>query len=115
MIMAATAMILVFMVVFSEVYQDNIRDKKQILAQDFGYSVQNEFIIAVEAKPGYKRMFQIPSTLEGFPFEISNTETTLIINYTDNTLMLPIPEVKGNIRKGPNIMTYDNNTICLNC
>ena len=55
MVMSGALMVVIFMVTFSELYQDNITDKKRILAEDFGYSIQNEFIMAAEAKSGYKK------------------------------------------------------------
>ena len=50
MIMAATAMVMTFMLVFSGLYQDNFNDKKRILMEDYGYALQNEFILAAKSK-----------------------------------------------------------------
>jgi hypothetical protein len=115
MIISATAMIIIFMVIFSELYQDNLRDKKAILAQDFGYSLQNEFMMAAQARSGYSRTFDIPQNLEGFPYDVSIISNVLVINYTDNIFSLPIPEANGIIKKGTNIIANKNNTICINC
>ena len=115
MIISATAMIIVFMVVFSELYQDNLSDKKRIIAEDFGYSLQNEFIIAGETKSGYSREFEIPTTLEGYEYEVYIVNNVLVINYTENVFALPIPEVTGDLKDGINRISHINNTICVNC
>ncbi len=115
MVISAMFMVIVFMVVFSELNKDNTRDKKSMLAEDFAYSVQNEFIIATQVLPGYRREFFLPYTLEGFDYTISIINNVLRINYTDNVFELPIPEINGVIQKGKNIIVNQNNTICLNC
>jgi hypothetical protein len=114
MVMFATLMVIIFMFLFSELYQDNLKDKKRILFEDYGYSIQNEFIMASEARPGYMRSFFIPNNLEGFDFSINIIDTSLLINYTSNTFVLPIPKITGNIKKGSNMIINYNNTIMLN-
>jgi hypothetical protein len=115
MIVAGTLMIILFMVVFSEMYQDNMKDKKAILARDFIYSVQNEFIMAAEATPGYARNFFLPEKLEGFDYEVYINGTILTIDYIDNILILPIPNVTGSIKKGDNAILKSEDKICINC
>ncbi len=113
MIMAATMMIILFTVIFSEIYQDNLRDKKAIIFEDFGYSIQTEVIMAAEAKPGYMRNFTVPEKLEGFGYEITILNSTLLINYTDNIFEIPIPKTSGNLKKGLNTIINENNSIIL--
>lgn len=115
MIITATLMTLIFMFLFSEIYQDGLKDKKKILAEDLGYSMQNEFIIASGASSGYRRNFTVPETLEGFPYTISNQESALLLNYTDNVIVFPIPKTSGTIKKGANMIMSTNNSVCINC
>ena len=115
MVMAATAMVLVFMVMFSELYQDNISDKKRILAEDFGASVQNEIIIATETNPGYIRYFKVPDEIKGYDIKLSIVSSTLIVNYTNAIIPFNIPDVTGQLKTGQNKIENINNTICLNC
>ncbi|MBN2368323.1 hypothetical protein JXC34_04850 [Candidatus Woesearchaeota archaeon] len=115
MVGIATAMIIVFMVIFSEIYGDNLDDKRRILAEDYGYSLQNEFIVAASTSNGYTRTFDVPETLEGFEYGVEISGASLILNYTYNILVLPIPNVEGNIVKGSNMISNINNTLCLNC
>ncbi len=115
MVMSATVMVIVFMIVFSELYQDNLTEKKQIIMEDFGYSLQNEFVMASESKPGYSRTFNLPYNLEGFDYEIYILSSVLIINYTDGVFPFKIPDTNGTIIKGDNEIQNINHTICLNC
>ncbi|MBN1502430.1 hypothetical protein JW930_02720 [Candidatus Woesearchaeota archaeon] len=107
-------MLIVFATIFSDIYQDNLVEKKKILAEDFGYSIQNEFLLAAQSEPGYNRTFIIPDKLEGLQYEIYNIGSALIINYTQGEIGFPIPIVNGSIQKGTNIITNNNNSICLN-
>lgn len=115
MVMIATLMVIVFMSIFSYLYQDNIKDKQRILAEDFGYALYNEFILASEAKPGYSREFEVPTTLEGFSYDAYITGTVLIINHTTNIIPYNIPLTQGQLFKGKNIIKNINNSICINC
>jgi len=115
MMMAATVMILIFTVIFSTLYQDNFDDKKRIIANDFGKSIQNEYIIAAGASSGYSRRFFIPDKLEGFDYNIYSNEIQLSINLSNNPQYFHIPKTNGNIKKGVNIIENRNSTICLNC
>jgi len=113
--MAATSMVLVFMVMFSELYQDNLTDKKRILAEDFGASVQNEIIVASETKPGYIRYFKIPEEIEGYDIELSIINSVLLVNYSDAVLAFNIPDITGQPQMGQNRIENINGSICLNC
>ncbi len=115
MVMLGTIIMIVFMVVFSELYNDNYNDKKRILAEDFGYYLQTEFVLASEAKPGYSRTFDVPVTLEGFEYNAYIINNVLIINYTEGAYPFTIPEVEGILYTGPNTIRNINNSICLNC
>lgn len=113
--MISTILLIVFMVVFSQMYQDNINDKERILAEDFGYFLHNEFILASEAKPGYIRKFNMPYNLEGFSYDAYIINTVLIINFTDGEIPYNIPETKGQLILGAiNTIQNINNSICLN-
>lgn len=115
MVMISTLMLIVFMSIFSHLYQDNIKDKQRILAEDFGYALYNEFVLASEAKPGYAREFTVPYDLEGFTYNAYITNRVLIINYTQGTIPFNIPQTQGQIVKGKNIIKNINDSICLNC
>ena len=115
MVMTGTAMVLVFMVMFSEMYQDNLTDKRRILAEDYGASVQTELIVAAETKPGYIRYFKIPAEIEGYDIELSIVNSVLLVNYTDAVIPFNIPDIVGQPIQGLNKIENVNGSICLNC
>ena len=114
-VMSATAVVIIFMTIYSDMYQDNLTDKRAIVMEDYGYSLQNEFLIADEAKQGYERTFEIPYNLEGFEYDALIINNVLVINFTENMYTFPIPDVQGVLQKGDNKITKKNNTICVNC
>ncbi len=115
MVMMGAVMVIVFMTLFSELYQDNLKDKKKILAEDYGYYLQTELILASEAKSGYKRVIDIPYDLEGFDFDLYLISSVLIINFSDAAIPFNVPKVNGQLVKGKNTIENTNNSICLNC
>jgi hypothetical protein len=114
MILAGMFVIIIFMTLFSELYQDSLKDKKRNAFEDFSYSLQNEFILASQVHVGYRRTFLLPEKLDGFDYGAYITESTLVINYTDNTIQLPIPKVKSNLIKENNIIFNQDNNLTLN-
>lgn len=115
MIASATAMVIIFMVLFSELYGDTVDDKHDFIVRDYAYALQTEFIAAAEAKEGYMREIIIPDDLEGFDYIPSISNSVLVINYSTNSFSLPVPKIKGDIHKGENVIEKINDTICVNC
>ena len=112
---AATVMVFAFSFVFFEMYSDNLARKEEILLRDYGYSLQNEFIVASESRDGYVRTFEVPERLEGFYYNISITNSVLRLQGSKNGFSFLLPSMKGNIVKGSNILTISNTTLCSNC
>ena len=115
MIMSATAMTVIFSFVFSEMYQDGLKEKQVVLFKDFGESMQREFLIAAYARQGYERKITLPEDLEGYDYSIVIDRNTMILsgNYTISVFI--IPETSGSILKGDNIIRKINDSICINC
>jgi len=114
MVISGTLILIIFMTLFSEIYQDNIRTQKIRLFEDFAYGLQAEFILASQVNPGYRREFTLPERLEGFDYEIYISNSMLVVNYSENQYALPIPNVTGYIFKGKNILVNQDNLIMLN-
>jgi hypothetical protein len=114
MVLAGMLVIIIFMTLFSELYQDSLKDKRRNTFEDFSYNLQNEFVLASQVHAGYRRTFLLPEKLDGFDYGAYIIESTLVINYTDNTIHLPIPKVKGNLIKGNNIILNQDNNLTLN-
>ena len=115
MIMFATAMIVIFMFVYSEMYQDSLREKQTILFSDFGASLQREMMTAAYAKEGYLRTLDIPEDLDGYDYEILVVQQTLIINASHASGAYIIPNSTGQFVKGQNTLRNIDGSICINC
>jgi hypothetical protein len=114
MIISGMLIMIIFMALFSEIYQDNITNRKTRLFEDYAYGLQTEFILASQVAPGYRRAFVVPERLEGFAFEAYLSNSMVIVNYSDNMFALPIPNVTGVLVKGRNIIVNNDNEIKLN-
>lgn len=112
MIMAASLFVIIFISVFSNLYSDTLKEKKTNLFYDFASSIQKELIMASESKLGYERNFTLPDKVEGFDYDIFIIDKTLFLNYTDNSIYLPVPPVKGILKKGQNTL-MNNGTIII--
>lgn len=115
MIIAATFVVIVFIIVFSTMISNDNIDKKKVIMKDFGYYLQNEFIMASKAKQGYKRSFILPYSVEGVKYNVYINDTLLVIDYFDNFFTLRIPQTNGQPKIGNNIIIHNEDTICLNC
>lgn len=115
MMLTASIILVMFISMLSELYGDNMSDKKRIIAEDYGMSLQQEFLLAQSSQPGYIREFEIYPKLEGYTYKASVVNTALIINYTEGMVIYKIPKVNGQLIVGINIIKNVNDTICLNC
>lgn len=112
MVGIATMILLVFLYLFSVMINERVDEKKTIIAEDFIASIQNEFITASTAQLGYRRSFEIPDKIEGYEFRITNTDKMLLMNYTTPRI---IPESRGVLQVGTNVIENRNGTVCVNC
>jgi hypothetical protein len=115
MMIVGTIILVVFILMISELYDDNASDKKRLLAEDFGKSIQQEFLLAQRSKPGYSRDFEMPDTLEGFSYDAFIVNSILVINYSEGQANFKIPSTNGQLVIGENTIRNINDTICLNC
>jgi hypothetical protein len=105
----------ILIIIIGERIGINTWEKKEIVLNDYGYYLQNEFIIAAESYPGYRRSFYVYEELENIDFSLNNTKNVLIFNYSKGDLVWLIPETSGHIKKGNNLIQNINGTICINC
>jgi hypothetical protein len=114
MVVSGMLIVIIFMALFSSIYQDNLKSKKVIVFEDFGYSLQNELLIASQVHTGYRRTFLVPAKLDGFDYNISISHAMLLVDYSDNVFALPIPNVTGSFIKGTNVILNQDNKLFLN-
>ena len=69
---------------------------------DYGYSLQNEIILASEVEPGYERTIFIPNKIDGVSYTISQQNNYFVLTYKGNDLVFDIPEVTGSFQKNQN-------------
>ena len=112
--------VLLFFSVFLLIIQGNMEsklsEKKSLIIKELALEVQDEINLALEARDGYKREFEIPDKIVNLDYDITLTEEMVYLNTTDgkNALALPIPKVTGNIQKGLNTVRKDNGEILIN-
>ncbi len=102
--------IIVLLGIAHNVFQDKVREGRSDKIREFGYSIQNEIILASEVHEGYKRNVTLPSTLGETGYGVKIQNNFLVINYTEGEVLFPLPEVSGSISKGTNtIKNVDGN------
>jgi len=86
---------------------------------DLGKSLQGEFILAAQMEDGYSRKLNLPITMDGISYTMtvgsSNPKNSyFILSYDQAELFYMIPNVKGNITLGDNILSKNNGTLRVN-
>jgi hypothetical protein len=110
--------VLFFFISFFTIIQLNIeeknKDKEIIILQNLALNVQDEISIASKASDGYSRSFSIPNNVLGKDYVINITETLIYVKLKDFYISYKIPEVNGQIKKGPNFIRKQDGSIYLN-
>ncbi|MGV8162670.1 MAG: hypothetical protein ACP5N2_05055 [Candidatus Nanoarchaeia archaeon] len=110
--------LLIFLVIINSVLNSKLEEKKFSDFEDFGQSVQNEFIFASEMEEGYHRILNIPKTINGKLYTLNFGTSTSGNGYftltSDNLeLFYQIPEVTGNLTTGYNTIIKEENTVTI--
>jgi hypothetical protein len=93
---------LVIVVIF-QMNTDRNQEKIELKMKDFGYSLQNEIILASEMNEGYMRNFTLPEKVEYTDYNISiYVGRSLMVDYANRRLYYRIPQTNGTIMKGNN-------------
>jgi hypothetical protein len=97
MLMVGLAMVVVFafLAVSYSLIIDYSEQKNQNKLMDFGYSIQNELILAAEVEPGYERVITLPEKIGGMAYSMHITGTDLVIPYRGGEFLFSIPRVKN--------------------
>ena len=115
--MVAMSMVIAFgyLYIFGDMYRDIQRDKRSLVMQDFGQSLQLELITASQMTAGFKRTIVLPQKLESFSYDVVTQQNTLSIDFEDGEATFLIPSATGNLVIGENTIENSNGTLCLNC
>ena len=118
-IVLASFMLLVIMgffaIVSSKLLEAKDEGNRQI-AEDIADFAYREIEIAKSASDGYSRSFEMPSTINGIPYNISIIDNReLVIHYLDNEHVRFLPSnVAGNIVNGNNQISRSNGIVLIN-
>lgn len=73
---------------------------------DFGASLQNEFVLASQMNDGYVRNLKLKDNIESTDYNITIlSQKLLMLSYAERNIYFKIPRVNGSISKGNNIIT----------
>ena len=83
--------------------KDYSEDKNIQRLLDYGYSLQNEIILASEVESGYERIIFVPNKIDNdIPYTISQQTNYFVLTYKGNDLVFDIPQVTGSFQKNQN-------------
>ncbi|MFH1591717.1 MAG: hypothetical protein ABIC95_07390 [archaeon] len=109
----AFLLLVIFVASFQENFQGLVVRQEQALVKDLAYMVQKEVLMASKVETAYTREFDIPETLLGHPYTIENSRKKVIVRSDNFDFALTIPEVKGSLGKGINLIRSMNGLVCL--
>jgi hypothetical protein len=97
MLMVGLAMVVVFafLAVSYSLITDYTEEKNRNKLMDFGYSIQNELILAAEVEPGYQRVITLPDKIGSTSYSMHITNNDLVIPYRGGEFLFAIPKVKN--------------------
>ncbi len=104
----------IFMVAIGSQFEDLRKDKEAFLILDLSSSIRKEIFIAAEAQDGFQRSFKVPHNLSGAAYNLTLKNHTITISAPEYENSVKIPDVKGSIAKGTNIIRKEGGVIYLN-
>ncbi len=103
-------LLLTFLAFIAFFYNNEVNNETYLKLNDFGLSLQQEFLRGVEVHEGYERTINIPEEINNREYSISiekinDFRSELIINFKGRDIIIIIPAVEGDLSKGKNILT----------
>ncbi|HSU72794.1 MAG TPA: hypothetical protein VLJ21_03015 [Candidatus Binatia bacterium] len=112
------AVAFLILIVFSASTRDEFLDaqsaKEYALVKDLAFSLQGEVNRASTLEDGYRRTFKLENTLEGYAYNTSIRNSTLIVQSRDYEFALTVYPVTGNFTNGTNTIRKTNGVVYLN-
>lgn len=109
-----------FFIAFSFAIQGNIADKtkekRDLIINDIGLTVQDEVNLASQSSDGYLREFKVPPNLLGYEYDISIVDGWVYVRTTNgkHATAYPLAPVIGEIQKGTNRIRKESGQVYLN-
>jgi hypothetical protein len=106
----------VFFIVINETMEDKIDERMNLQLKEIARIVQEEIILASKSSDGYKREFNIPTSLNGINYQINVTDGMIYIRTEDldEALSLRATPIIGDVRIGENIIKKQGGQVILN-
>ena len=106
----------IFLLAIQNSHQDKTYHYQNIQLEEIALSVQNEINLALESTEGYSRQFKIPEKAGSLEYEITIDSGVIYIKTTNgkHALIVPVPEIIGNVNKTWNSIKKINGNIYLN-
>ena len=104
MMVVGLSMIIIIVFVglmYSMIYSYS-EDKNLERILDFGYSLQNEIILASQVEGGYERPITLPSRINRIVYNVNIVNNDLILIYDGTEILFPLPETTGDFNPGAN-------------
>ena len=116
MIMIGVSIIIgiILIATIAYLFKEKLDEQNLEVAEELLESVENELFLATKVEPGYMRDFEIPQTLNNEEYNISVVGGDLILSYKEIDFLGILPNISGNITKGPNTIRNINGKVCLN-
>jgi hypothetical protein len=106
----------VFFLVLNNKISDKLNEEKNMKIKDIALTVKDEINLAIESTNGYHREFYLPEKIGNKDYEINVTNEMVYVRTLDKTIAiaLPVANVTGDVRRGYNNITKNNNKTYLN-
>lgn len=102
-----TLFLLIFIILSATFSAHAINEQRRQTLLDFGYTLQDELIIATSVHSGYERVITVPDSLGKFNYEIVSTNKKFTLSSAQQSYDFRIPEISGSLVKGTNIISFD--------
>ncbi len=111
-----TIAFLIFLVLVTIIIQfvDSSRTKMQFDRFDsFAEGIQKNFLLARDSGTGFAVTLNLPDTIDGYSYTISNEKDAVFIQDSDAGILAYriIPNSTGMLKKGCNMITKENSVI----
>lgn len=105
-----------FLFVMYSTIADKQYEKHTLLVEDVAQTVQEEISLAHAASEGYARIFTLPPLILNADYNVSLVDGYVYVRTLDgrHAIAYPVLNVTGDVVKGDNQITKNNNTVFLN-
>ncbi len=106
----------IFFLSINENLSEKINARKNLAIKEIAIAIQDEINLASTSSDDYKRIFEIPTTVQGQDYQVNIQDNLVSVKTEDHkhAIALPVKNITGNITKGENTISKTNGVITLN-